>query len=534
MSRTITPIEAMELPANQPARRRRAPTVAIAGILVVAAAVAMTYTRDGLSVSGDSTTYIGVAHNLAHGDGFTVPFGDPGARLERFGPVLPVVLAGGEKLGLAPLAWAKALNVLLLLGSVGLILVLVRRAAPHSLAALVVAGLLATTNRAFLLVHHLVLSEPPYIVLELICALFLIAYIQTRRRWWLAGAAVAAAAALTTRYVGVALILAGVIVLLLRSGGVPKKRRIGDASIFAALAGTPVLGWMVLELLHKTSATGRSLTVDLKLSQHGREGLATVTEWFFTTRVPGPLRAVLLAVAIVGSIWLWRRRPRPRSLVGTPSRTVLRVLVLVAAAHATVIVAAVVLFDPNVALDGRILLPVWAPLVPVAAALTARAATVFRHRRTAIAALAVALGGLQVAALTTNLSHPPGLRLNSPALRSSPLAAAIRTLRPGLTVYSNAPDAVWFLTGRHTRWVPVRADRYTAVSNPAFGSQLDSLADEVRGGRSVVVYLYDEFVWNVPSQETLRTALRGLPNIPYAHGWIVTAAATEPRASRSP
>lgn len=74
----------------------------------------------GIHATNDSFVYLGAAANLAEGEGWTYPFGDPGTPVTLFPPLPSAMLAIPASLDLDPLAWtlwqnALAFGVLLLL-----------------------------------------------------------------------------------------------------------------------------------------------------------------------------------------------------------------------------------------------------------------------------------------------------------------------------------------------------------------------------------------------------------------------------------
>src|SRR6266540_4223292 len=99
--------------ADRPRRGRPRHPVALAGVVVLSIAASVAYlllSPAGVHATNDSFTYLGAAHNLVDGKGWTYPFGDVGAPVTLFPPVYPVILALPERLGIDAFHWVTWQN----------------------------------------------------------------------------------------------------------------------------------------------------------------------------------------------------------------------------------------------------------------------------------------------------------------------------------------------------------------------------------------------------------------------------------------
>src|SRR3546814_7218152 len=112
------------------------------------------------------------------------------------------------------------------------------------------------------------------------------------------------------------------------------------------------------------------------------------------------------------------------------------------------------------------------------------------------------------------------------AWRYSPTVAAVRKLPPNAIIFSNGPDAINYLTGRHTRFIPFLFQRRTGRDDPAnpYRRQLEDMAKHVHRGHGYVIFL-DRIPgrFYLPAEADLRrrseehtSALKSLMRKPYA------------------
>src|SRR3546814_12102551 len=78
------------------------------------------------------------------------------------------------------------------------------------------------------------------------------------------------------------------------------------------------------------------------------------------------------------------------------------------------------------------------------------------------------------------------------AWRYSPTVAAVRKLPPNAIIFSNGPDAINYLTGRHTRFIPFLFQRRTGRDDPTNPHRrpLEDVAEHVPPGHGLVIILH--------------------------------------------
>ncbi len=438
-------------------RRRWVAAPAVVAVLAVLAASAK-----GLYVSPDAVFYVGTARNWLDGRGFTPPPGVP--PLEHFPPLFPFLLGMVGRIGIDPLTAARVVNLACLAGVVLLVGVVVRRQTGSSVASLV-ASVLTAAAVELLTLSGSALSEPLFILLALGGLVALAAHIERPSPAMLAASSALVGAALLSRYVGIALVGAGVLALLWR-------RRWGDAGVFGAISVAPVALWLALT----ESAGDRSFVVHLFGVDYLGQAARPVARWFVPW--PTPPAGLLLALVIVaaGSIVLCR------PAAGSSRSALSGLLAAFAGAYLLLLLANRALTDATGRLDARFL----APLHIVAILLVLPAL----WRRRPLPRPAVVLAGAIVVGQVVGALVWAGGGLTDDSVRRRGYTSADLRRSPVLAVageplYSNAVDAVWFVTGRTSTAIPATKDYLTGEPNPRYPEQLAAM----RAAGGYLIYL---------------------------------------------
>ena len=443
------------------------PPLAAVGAVVLA-------TGKGLYVSPDAVFYVGTARNWLDGRGFTPPAGVP--PLEHFPPGFTVALAALGRLGLDPLTGARVVNALAL-GGIVLLIGLIVRARTDSVPAALVASVLAAAAVDLLALSGSALSEPLFLLLALGGLVALAAYLDHPRPALLAGASALVAAAFLTRYVGIALVAAGV-------AGLVWRRRWLAAGLFGVATVAPVALWL---LAVDGGASDRRVAFHMFGADYLGQAVRPLARWVVPW--PGPPVGFVLAVLLVAAGVVVARR--------VPATPLTWLLVAFTAAYLAVLLANRMFTDATGRLDARFL----ASLHVVAIVLAVPAL----HRVKA-PALHVA-GVLVVAQVAGAVSWAAGGLSDDSIRRRGYTAAALQESSVMAAfqepLYSNAPDAVFFVTGRPALAIPAEKNYLTGEANPHY-------AEEVAAMRGYIAY-FDAITFKrsfQPSRPELEAALR--------------------------
>ena len=440
-------------------------------LLVPAAAglaAALAAGAKGLYVSPDAVFYVGTARNWLDGRGFTPPPGVP--PLEHFPPGFTMVLAALGKLGLDPLTGARVVNALAFAGIVVLVGRAVR-ARTESVPAALVASVLTAAAVDLLTLSTSALSEPLFILLAIGGLMALAAYLDEPRPALLAGASVLVGAAFLTRYVGIALVLAGV-------AGLVWRRRWTAAGVFGAVTVAPVAVFLLW-----AGPSDRSLAFHMFGADYLGRAARPFARWLLPWPRP-PIGLVLAVLLVVAGVVLARR----------VAGTLPWLLVAFAVAYLAVLLANRAFTDATGRLDARFL----APLHVVAIMLAVPALHRLKPPALWVAGAVVVAQVAGAVAWTAGDGSIARRGYTAEALQESPLLTALPE-----PLYTNAPDAVFFVAGRPALAIPVEKDYLTGRANPSY-------AEEVAAMRGHLLYL-DAVTFKQsfqPTRAELEAALR--------------------------
>ena len=501
--------------------RRTVTSAAVLLLGLAGVAGAAIVTRAGAGLDADSVTYLDAGQNLLQGRGLTLtpalsvessPLGF--TPLTHHPPLFPALLAGLQWSGVDPLVGARWLNVLLL-GVNGLLIGLIVLSCTGSGMLAVLSTLLVIGSVDLFRAHAWVLTEPIFLTGVLGGLWWIVRDLERPRSLALAGAVAAIALASLARYAGLAAIATGALAIALW-GPMSPARRWGRAAIFAAAAGIPLLAWLVRNRAMEGSLTGKQLVVHMIPGSRAQQGLDSISAWLLPEIAPRAMRysVLILAALVVLTAWWYARgraeeglEPRSQQRI----RIAARVFGLFAVLYGSLVFTTISFFDAHVPLDGRLLTPLYAAVVVLAmvglARLTARIPWI---QAPALWVLVLVVGvSLTRTALWAAGSQIDEMGYASSVWRESALVAEVKTLRDDVRVFSNAPDALYVLTGRPARLIPLKADPFTRRANEAFDNDLARLGRDLGNRSGVVVYFrWLRWRWYLPSERELVQRLR--------------------------
>ena len=412
--------------------------------------------------------YLSAAESLAAGEGLLSPGGGP---MVIFAPFFSMAMAFLSLFGLEPVDGGRFLNAtafgLLILAS-GLWLSRRLESRPIAL------GVAVAVMAALPLAHSAstLISEPLFTLFTLL-ALMPLESLLNRRRGApaLVLSAVFAALAALTRYIGVTLIISGVLMLLF-APDVPVRQRLKQAFAFGAISSLPLAGVMVRNQL----ASGTLFGIRTEAAGQGPsrqslfDSLGQIVEVFqqwadplFLIRWQLQHSPWLIACLLLLLAALLLVTPRP-----SRASSVFWIFALMYLA----IIAVVAPLTVSQEIDSRYLVPVYVPLLFVAAfwldaLLRGKLSGRMSAFRWALVALVLVGGAGHI-----GVSVQQNLRLTAEALESgyvgkslntaywedSELVAYVRANPSSGRYYSNDPNVLRWnagVPGTLTSWVPV-------------------------------------------------------------------------------
>jgi len=387
--------------------------LAVVFVAFAVAFVACIPSMTRLVVSPDSVEYLATASNLAHGRGFITGLDKPAT---TWMPLYSILLAGSMALVRSMTAAAVLVNLLAVAAIFVLTWLLVRQWRGRVdwftwFAAGATALSPAVLSRAMF-----ALSEVAFAALVLLL-IYVATKAETDRRW-LWGVAIAGLAVALTRHIGI-LALVGVAVAWRTK-----------SYWLALLPGAAATGLWIVSIGTGDQLSGFSIA----------RGLDSV--WRSLSGAAAMLGGWPMLGFVVVTLLYWRK------LREVPTRTPLAALTFL------LLTGLGGFFYVAGDLEGRMQLAAHVLLVSCLLAITAAVLANHPFRWAVYAGFAVLI--VSSAAHLWNPHTPPvgGTGFNTPEWRNRKALALIEKTQPTRDIYTNAPDGVWFATGRVTYPLP--------------------------------------------------------------------------------
>ncbi len=432
--------------------------------------------RYGVGVSPDSTGYLSAAHNLLAGEGLRRYDGD---WYSAWPPLFPLCLAALGLTGADPAVAARFLNAFALGGITFVAGLLLERSLRSK--CLVIIGAAAVLLCSLLLgIANMAWSEPVFVLLIVLFVFSAPAFLQEPRLRSLVTLSLLVALCCMQRYTGVALVAGGAILILAFPFAAGLRRRIGFLALFLAISCTPSALWAVRNYKLTSMFSGIKRVPSIySLGANVTYALDTASQWFVPAGVPLPLRAGLVGLFLLLSIIavvLGRKRLGGSCPFVWPLAVVaLTYLPLMVYTHQVGVL--------DETLNDRYLSPISVLTVCFLFIGMDRAASLLRgvpQKGRMLAGMATVLlalwlicpaAGVWKSALSQRRAGAGGYSVTS--WQESPLVNWLREHRLDGSLYSNAPDAIYALTGLGARASLWRSDdpavfraRLSAGRNP--------------------------------------------------------------------
>jgi hypothetical protein len=474
-------------------------------VLVVPAALGVVFvvlsTRWGAGTSPDSAGYVSVARNLLAGHGYR---GLHGGYATVWPPLYTYALTVAGALGLDVLVASRWINAALFGVNILLVGFILRYYVRRSWVA-ILGAVLTASSIDLIRVHSMVWSEPLYTCFALTGLWLLAVYIDRPDRRVLVACAVAVALTAFTRYVGVSLIVAAGLLIVFA----PTRRwtrRLVDALLFGAIAAAPLACWLARNALVAGSSSGRTIALHPIQPHHIEAAAAAMSLWLLPEWIPAAVRiAALIVVAaavIVLAIVLARAPKRDDNAAERPRWPWLAVAMgTFGVAYLVQHVIAISFFDKFLDLQFRQTAPLFPVLTIVALCVLDQLLGRLRRAPRIVLTVLVMLAALwQVnrAAWRVNWYAIDGLGLAGSRWRDSALVQQIKQLDPGVPVFTNSGEIIYFLADRIPEGIPAKYNYRTGEPNADIAAELDAMKTRLEHDNGVIVYFE-----NVPGRRYL-------------------------------
>ena len=431
--------------------------LALFGIALVAVILVILGTRWGVDVGwDDSFQYITSAENLAHGRGLGYSVANGGVvRLAHYPPMLPLVLALFEVIGVRAITAMRWFNIVLFVFNMGVTGYLAYRLT-RSRASWVVAALLFVLSSAFIKIHTMAMSDGLYLALSMTGLVVLDMYLRGRRTPFLIVSALVVGAAFLTRYVGASLVIVGCLALAMDAKRTVTARAMAAAA-FGFISTVPMLVWLGYTRAGADRVANRVLAWHPIGASFLRSTVDTLFTWFVPGRfVHGRELQFLLSFTLIAllALVLWLRSDAKERL-GRVGQWVFApglawMLAVYPFAYYFVFVLSKSLIDDSIFIDDRLLAPILQVLIVALAVGLNQLARADRRFGPAFAgALFIAVSGLYLSRAYSSVGYMyrEGFGYTSRGYHESP-AVALAQRVTSHPIFTNAVPALYYWTGR--------------------------------------------------------------------------------------
>jgi hypothetical protein len=469
--------------------------VIVPGILLIMLSVScllFVNSRWGIGVTHDSIFYLSSAGNLVNHNGLQWSASDGSLHpLTHFPPLYSLFISLIMVFGIPDTmaaTWLAAILLGLNVFTAGYLVYHFSR----SMILSILAALSLAVATGFINLHLIALSEPLFIWMILCSIGALGVYFEKPSRKLLLLAAFLAALSVLTRYVGLA-VVATCFLAIAAIERTPFRTRIVHLLIYLTVSLSPILLWIVRNLILVGSTTNRMLIYHPLDWGNRKLGFETISGWF--TWAPVSYKATItfsgLFLGIVFFWWLWlgwkllfSQTMKSNWLSGLRFVFMLNLFSLVYLAS---IFFSLTFYDASIRLDGRILAPVYISFL--LALFTMLGSLSFRWQWIS-GILCAFFIVLNLPATINSWSDlvQNGKGFTSQSWQTSKAVAYVRNVAPGSAIYSNQGMALYFLTSRPVHEIPEKMDVVRNVVRDDYPAQMKLMADDLSRPGSFIVW----------------------------------------------
>ncbi|HCE44146.1 MAG TPA: hypothetical protein DET40_11405 [Lentisphaeria bacterium] len=485
-------------------------------VAFVSSLILLASTPFGIGISPDSTTYIDAARNLINGNGLTVTL-DGNRPLTHFPPLYSFLLSMPGIAGVDPADTARYLNIILFGLNIFLFSLVSRQCFKNEPYAVIPVLVLFVFSESNLLVHSMAWTEPLFLCFTLSAFLFLSRFIETDKMKYLVLSGILVSFSMLARYAGAAVVLSGALIIFLFHEKASFRKRFFYIVIFGIACSFLETLWLCRNILSAGSATNREFIFHPPNSAHLNQLIRTLLSFFFPNEVIEPLKSLrfgpggklippiiaLVAFSVV-SLILFRSRHKLKNIFSNIPLLV-KMLLIFSTVYFLFIMIVITFFDAKTTLCFRLLHPVTVSFIVIFPFFLLRTyrITDTKWGRMAIAVIAACFlvsypaRGLMLGIGTFN----SGFGYHSKEWSGSEIVKMIKSLPKDIPVYSNASDAIFFLTGKITLPIPEKySQRRLSVR---FSSDIGEMRDNLGRKNGILVYFNSIPPGNIPEEQEL-------------------------------
>ena len=468
-------------------------------------------TANGIGLSPDSRDYIEAADNLYSSGSLSVTYNGKEIPFIHLGPILPIILAGISFISINPIIGEQWLGSFLVFGNIFTLGLLINLLSSGSTRFALMGSLLFSSSLSILFFHSWAWSEPLFIFFILWAYYFFFKYEFEGNSAHLIISAVLFGLASLTQFVGALFIIAITVEFLTqRLPFWSKWKRIAS---FLVLSSLPMFIWSLRNIILYGNITNRDLYMHFITNENLQQFLNSDFIHFLS------YWAIFLFVLVIfGKIFpnlhLEFRIPRHISVI------LISILIYLIG-----LVLSISFFDANTPLDNRILSP---SLVLSFVAGFSYLALVLKSTGKPRLIYIYIYFGLSMCFLV-NLpaliewsygAHVAGIYYASPEWKNSQSIQYVNEIPAGVEIYSNAPDAIYLISGKLINSLPQKMDLMSKKLNPSFVQEITVLSEAIRLNKACVILFSNIYRNDFPQKDEMIDLFGKQPDIIFPDGIV--------------
>lgn len=456
----------------------------------------------GVGVSPDSTIYLDGAYNILHSQKYMID----NQYISHFPPEFSTLLAITTwSLNISVINATRLINAFLFsLNFILFVLIVYACSKQNSLTSLF-TGLFYLSSCDILLVSSMAWSEVPFITLLFISLITLVLYLKTNKKYYLFITSFTISISILTRYVGFALIPTVIFSLLFLSNE-SLKNKIRKITVFLFITFSVLSFWFIRNIIYGNSVANRSFNIHFITLSHIKNLIVTTQN--FIVNVPfspwSKSIILLLFILIIICIVIYNYKSG-RILFNFQNVDILFPIVctLFSLFYFFLIIISISFIDALTPCDFRIFLPCFIVLfIPIIYNIT----LFIKHSKSyniRIILSIIFIGFILMNFLNTYKLrahiYNNGLGFTSVKWQQSKLISIISNANPDLIIYTNAPNALKFLTKKNIVMLPCKYSSLSLKNNLSFHLQMNKLKIKCNKQIAIIVYFYKIPRSNMPS-----------------------------------
>jgi hypothetical protein len=295
-----------------------------------------------------------------------------------------------------------------------------------------------------------------------------------------------------TRYIGFMLIPVVLLSILLLDKSNYRDKLLKIVSIII-MCSIPIAIWIIRNMIISGTLVNRNISYHPIQLGHLERAARTLSSWFFIPISISFVSKVLILMAMASvAIAIMIIMLKKLGMLSDLNRVPL-ICIFFLCVYAGALIFSILFVEPNLPLSDHYLLPFYIVLGTGLVTL-GRNAIYLTERSKWAAVLVVSLGAAFLVAQgeqSTRMIKPlseNGVGFNGRAWKFSKTIDFIKTLPDDTPIYSNAPDAIGFLTGRQTKMIPSRQNPAGSDGQGDSGKAMKDMIRQLEDAKGFLIY----------------------------------------------